>query len=147
MDHFRSIWNHFKLFFSILDLQIFEFSNSVRNPPKNIPRPSQNHPQTIPNPSQNFRIFRKLSIFSVIRFLLFLLLLLLLLVLKFSKNVEKNLNFRKNWDGFGMVWGWFWDGLGVFSGRFRTDFEKSKIWEFRIEKLTLKWPQNQFKIS
>ena len=44
-----------------------------------------------------------------------------------------------------MVWGWFGDGLGACSGRFRTDFEKSKIWESRIEKLTLKWPQIDLK--
>ena len=43
--------------------------------------------------------------------------------------------------GFGMVWGWFWDGLGVFSGRFRTDFEKSKIWRSRIEKLSFNGPE------
>ena len=59
----------------------------------------------------------------------------------FEKNVKKYRNFRKNWDGFGMVWGWFWDGLGVFSGRFRTDFEKSKIWRSRIDKWSLNGPE------
>ena len=37
----------------MLDLQIFDFSKSVRNRPENTPKPSQNHSQTIPNPSQN----------------------------------------------------------------------------------------------
>ena len=36
------------------------------------------------------------------------------------------------WDGLEMIW----DGLGIFSGRFWTDFEKAKIREFRIEKVT-----------
>ena len=58
---FRSIRGHFKVNFSILDLQIFNFSKSVRNRSENTPRPSQNHPQTIPNPSQNFRKFRQIS--------------------------------------------------------------------------------------
>ena len=62
MGHFRSIWGHLRLNFSILDLQFFDFSKSVRNRPENIPRPSQNHPQNIPNPSQNFRCFRFLLV-------------------------------------------------------------------------------------
>ena len=32
--------------------------------------------------------------------------------------------------------------MGIFSGRFRTHFAKSKIREFRIEQFTFKWPQN-----
>ena len=64
MGHFRSIWGHLKLNFSILDLHFFDFSKSVRNRPENTPGPSQNHPQTIPNPSQNFRfLVRNFRIF------------------------------------------------------------------------------------
>ena len=55
--HFRSIWGHLRLNFSILDLHFFDFSKSVRNRPENTPKPSPNHPQTIPNPSQIFSIF------------------------------------------------------------------------------------------
>ena len=40
-----------------------------------------------------------------------------------------------------MVWGWLWGDLGVFSGWFRTDFEKSKNWRSRIEKLSLNGPE------
>ena len=61
-----------------------------------------------------------------------------LLIFERIRNIEKIREHRTRWDGFGMVWGCFWDGLGVFSGRFRTDFEKSKNREFGIEKITFK---------
>ena len=38
--------------------------------------------------------------------------------------------FEKKWDGFGMVWGWFGEGLGIFSDRFRR--------KIKIENLELK---------
>ena len=65
---FRCIWSHFKVIFSILSSQIFDFSKSVRNRPENTPKPSPKHPQTIPNPSQNFRKFRRFRHFSYISF-------------------------------------------------------------------------------
>ena len=40
-----------------------------------------------------------------------------------------------------MVWRWFGDGLGLFPGRSRTGFEKSKIREFGIEQMIFKWPR------
>ena len=46
---------------------------------------------------------------------------------------------------FEMVWGWFGDGLGLFSGRFRTDFEKSKKWRSIIENLSIELPQIDLK--
>ena len=52
MGHFRSIWGHLRLNFSIRDLQIFNFSKSVRNRPENTPKPSQNPPQTTQNRSK-----------------------------------------------------------------------------------------------
>ena len=57
MGHFRSIWGHLRLIFSILDLHFFDFSKPVRNWFENTPRPSQNHPQSIPNSSRFFRFF------------------------------------------------------------------------------------------
>ena len=97
MGHFRSIWGHLRLIFSIRNFYFFNISKSVRNRPENTPKPSQNHPQTIPNPSHFLWKVRFFSYF-----------------------------FWFFCDGFMMVWGWFWDGLGLFSGRFRTYFEKSK---------------------
>ena len=64
-----------------------------------------------------------------------------------NEKDRQKLKSRNIWDGFGMVWGCFWDGLGLFPRRFRTDFEKSKLCEFRIEKVTLKWVQIQLEIN
>ena len=89
---------------------------SIQDPqPKKLtPGPPQNK-KSIKNPLKSI----KKSVVVVV---------VVVVVRKFSKNVEICRNFRKIWDGFGMVWGWFWDGLGLFSARFRTDFEKSKKW-------------------
>ena len=52
-------------FFRILNVRICNFSESVRNLPENVPKPSQNHAQTVPNPSQKFRCFRHVSMFII----------------------------------------------------------------------------------
>ena len=47
------------------------------------------------------------------------------------------------WDGLEMILGRFGGIFGTISDRLS---EKSKIWEFWIEKMTLKWPQIHLKI-
>ena len=121
-------WSHFKVNCSILNFQIFEFSKSVRNRPENTPKPSPNHHHTI----YDFRccwfvLCCIVYIIEKLRYFYYYFYYNSTTCTTITPPSHPSLR--------------FWDGLGVFSGRFRTDFEKSKIREFRIEKLTLKWPQ------
>ena len=142
MGHFRSIWGH-------LRLNLFNSEPSFFRLFKVGPKPSRKYPQTVPKSPPDhpksvlfFRFFRIFYVFCVI-----VVVVVVVVIVVIVKNVENFRFFRKFWDGFGMVWAWFWDGLGAFSDRFRTDFEKLKIWRSRIEKLTLKWFQIDLKIN
>ena len=94
--NFKCIRGHLKLNVSILDLQIFDSSKSVRNRPENTPKPSQNLPQTIPNPSKNRSFDSYYDIWK-----------------KSEKIEPKKRKIRKIWDRFGMVWGYFRDDFGT----------------------------------
>ena len=112
-----------------MDLQIFDFSKSVRNHPENTPKPSPNHPQTIPNPSQNYDIVWFFGFFvgkgnthddndddaTSDNF-----------IKKKTKNRKKIEIVGRIWDGLGVIWGRFGGVFDATSDRF-WKIENSRI--------------------
>ena len=68
MGHFRSIWGHLKVIFSIWNFQIFNFSKSVRKYPQTIPKSPPNHPKSVPKLSKSLNFWSEEFGFVLIDF-------------------------------------------------------------------------------